>query len=149
MKSCHLFLNPFKIVQAIFTGDAESQVKAAAAYDALKGTDVEEIKKKTQDLVQASMKLGEAIYKSQQSTKPGDTPKDAKDEGKKDDNVVEADFEEVNVVNFYNEVKWYFPKMKNNQLISTPLTNGKQPSCAFFVKDISRQCESIEYTQLL
>ena len=43
------------------------------------------------------MKLGEAIYKSQQSTKPGDTPKDAKEkeEGKKDDNVVDADFEEV------------------------------------------------------
>ena len=62
----------------------------------LKGTDVEEIKKKTQDLVQASMKLGEAIYKSQQSAKPGDAPKDAKkEEGKKDDNVVDADFEEV------------------------------------------------------
>ena len=45
--------------------------------NALKGTDVEEIKKKTQDLVQASMKLGEAIYKSQQSAKPGDAPKDA------------------------------------------------------------------------
>jgi len=42
------------------------------------------------------MKLGEAIYKSQQSAKPGDAPKDAKkEEGKKDDNVVDADFEEV------------------------------------------------------
>ena len=42
------------------------------------------------------MKLGEAIYKSQQSSKPGDAPKDAnKEEGKKDDNVVDADFEEV------------------------------------------------------
>jgi molecular chaperone DnaK len=68
---------------------------SASVRNALKGTDVEEIKKKTQDLVQASMKLGEAIYKSQQSTKPGDAPKDAKDEGKKDDNVVDADFEEV------------------------------------------------------
>ncbi len=68
---------------------------SANVRNALKGTDVEEIKKKTQDLVQASMKLGEAIYKSQQSTKPGETPKDAKDEGKKDDNVVDADFEEV------------------------------------------------------
>ncbi len=30
------------------------------------------------------MKLGEAIYKSQQSAKPGDAPKDAKkEEGKK------------------------------------------------------------------
>ena len=68
---------------------------SANVRNALKGTDVEEIKKKTQDLVQASMKLGEAIYKSQQSTKPGEAPKEAKDEGKKDDNVVDADFEEV------------------------------------------------------
>ena len=69
---------------------------AANLRNALKGTDVEEIKKKTQDLVQTSMKLGEAIYKSQQSAKPGDAPKDAKkEEGKKDDNVVDADFEEV------------------------------------------------------
>ena len=63
--------------------------------NSLKGTDIEDVKKKTQDLVQASMKLGEAVYKSQQSAKPGDAPKDAKEEGKKDDNVVDADFEEV------------------------------------------------------
>tara|TARA_A100000164_G_scaffold326666_1_gene312478 strand:+ start:416 stop:2344 length:1929 start_codon:yes stop_codon:yes gene_type:complete len=65
--------------------------------NALKGTDVEEIKKKTQDLVQSSMKLGEAIYKSQQSAKPDTKNKDDgnKNEGKKDDNVVDADFEEV------------------------------------------------------
>ena len=70
---------------------------SANLRNAIKGTDIEEIKKKTQDLVQASMKLGEAIYKSQQSAKPGNTPKDAKvkEEGKKDDNVVDADFEEV------------------------------------------------------
>ena len=79
--------------------DADKKViedASANLRNALKGTDIEEIKKKTQDLVQASMKLGEAIYKSQQSAKPGDTPKDAKkEEGKKDDNVVDADFEEV------------------------------------------------------
>ena len=68
---------------------------ASNLRNALKGTDVEEIKKKTQELVQSSMKLGEAIYKSQQSAKPGDAPKDNKQEGKKDDNVVDADFEEV------------------------------------------------------
>ena len=32
----------------------------------LEGTDVEDIKKKTQNLIQVSMKLGEAVYKSQQ-----------------------------------------------------------------------------------
>lgn len=73
------------------------ETASANLRNALKGTDIEDIKKKTQDLVQASMKLGEAIYKSQQSAKPNDAPKDAKDkqEGKKDDNVVDADFEEV------------------------------------------------------
>jgi len=69
--------------------DASTNLK-----NSLKGTDVEEIKKKTQDLVQASMKLGEAIYKSQQSAKPEDKD-DTKKEEKKDDNVVDADFEEV------------------------------------------------------
>jgi len=64
--------------------------------NSLKGTDVEEIKKKTQELVQASMKLGEAIYKDQQaasSKKPEENNKE--DDKKKDDNVVDADFEEV------------------------------------------------------
>jgi len=64
--------------------------------EALKGEDIEDIKKKTEALVQASMKLGEAIYKSQQNTKPESGKDDGKDEKeKKDDNVVDADFEEV------------------------------------------------------
>ena len=67
---------------------------SANLRNAVKGTDIEEIKKKTQDLVQASMKLGEAIYKSQQGAKPEDK-KDTNKEDKKDDNVVDADFEEV------------------------------------------------------
>ncbi len=71
------------------------ETAASNLRNALKGTDIEDIKKKTQELVQSSMKLGEAIYKSQQSAKPGDAPKDNKPEGKKDDNVVDADFEEV------------------------------------------------------
>ena len=67
-----------------------------ALRESLKGENIEDIKKKTEALLQASMKLGEAIYKSQQSTKPDSGKDDGKDEkGKKDDNVVDADFEEV------------------------------------------------------
>ena len=60
----------------------------------LEGTDSEDIKKKTQSLIQVSMKLGEAVYKSQQKpeTKTKET-KDSKQENK--DNVVDADFEDV------------------------------------------------------
>ncbi len=69
---------------------------SSALKEALKGEDTEDIKKKTETLVQASMKLGEAIYKSQQTTKPDSKKDDGNDEkGKKDDNVVDADFEEV------------------------------------------------------
>ena len=67
-----------------------------ALKESLKSEDIEDIKKKTESLVQASMKLGEAIYKSQQNTKPDSKENAGKDEkGKKDDNVVDADFEEV------------------------------------------------------
>ena len=62
----------------------------------MKGEVIEDIKKKTEALVQASMKLGEAIYKSQQGTKPDSNKDDGKNnKDKKDDNVVDADFEEV------------------------------------------------------
>ena len=71
--------------------DASTSLK-----DALKAEDIEDIKKKTEVLVQASMKLGEAIYKSQQSAKPDSGKDDGKNnKDKKDDNVVDADFEEV------------------------------------------------------
>jgi len=79
--------------------DAEKKAIETASADlrnALKGTDTEEIKKKTQELVQASMKLGEAVYKSQQSSNSQNTKtKNQKSEDKKNDNVVDADFEEV------------------------------------------------------
>ena len=60
-----------------------------------------------------------------------------------------ADYAEVKILNFYNDVKWYFPKMKNGQLLTVPLSEGHNPECAFFVKDISRQNELIDYGKLI
>ena len=60
----------------------------------LEGTDTEEIKKKTQDLIQASMKLGEAVYKSQQKDTSG-KPEDQETKKEDKENVVDADFEDV------------------------------------------------------
>jgi molecular chaperone DnaK len=69
---------------------------SSALKESLKSEDIEDIKKKTEALVQSSMKLGEAIYKSQQNAKPDSKDDSGKDEKeKKDDNVVDADFEEV------------------------------------------------------
>ena len=76
--------------KAIETGIADLKT-------ALKGTDTEEIKKKTQNLIQVSMKLGEAVYKSQQKNQPKDDKnnKDPKDKDNDKENVVDADFEDV------------------------------------------------------
>jgi hypothetical protein len=59
------------------------------------------------------------------------------------------EFKPIKIVNFYNDVKWYFPKMKNGQLLSTPIQGGERPSCVYFVKEISRQSEIILLDKLL
>lgn len=58
--------------------------------EALKGDDAEAIKAKTNTLAQASMKLGEAMYKQQQADAAS-----AEAGGEKKDDVVDAEFTEV------------------------------------------------------
>ena len=79
--------------------EAEKKAIETAVSDlrnSLKGTDTEEVKKKTQSLIQASMKLGEAVYKSQQksnekSGKNQDSKVNKDNDGKEKDNVVDAE----------------------------------------------------------
>ncbi len=76
--------------------EAEKKAIETAVSDlrnSLKGTDTEEVKKKTQSLIQASMKLGEAVYKSQQkSNEKSGKNQDNKDNGDKEkENVVDAE----------------------------------------------------------
>lgn len=59
------------------------------------------------------------------------------------------EYAEIEIINVYNDVKWFFPKIKNNQLLTVPLREGAKPLCAFFTKDISRQCEVIDFYKLL
>jgi molecular chaperone DnaK len=70
----------------------------AALKTELAGEDVEGIKAKTNDLTQASMKLGEAMYKAQQGGEAGagaDAAGAGPGAGAKEDDVIDADFKEV------------------------------------------------------
>lgn len=60
-----------------------------------------------------------------------------------------VEFKKIEIVNFYNDVKWYFPKMKNGQLLAVPTRFGEKPPCAYFVKEISRQNEIIQLDKIL
>jgi molecular chaperone DnaK len=69
--------------------DAIAGLKEAAA-----GEDVEDIKAKTQVLMDASMKLGQAMYEAQSAQAEADAAADAAKDASNDD-VVDADFEEI------------------------------------------------------
>jgi hypothetical protein len=60
-----------------------------------------------------------------------------------------VEFKKIEIVNFYNDMKWYFPKMKNGQLLATPTSTRDKPDCAYFVKEISRQSEIIQLDKIL
>ena len=56
------------------------------------------------------------------------------------------DFYPVEIVDIYQDVKWYFPKLKPGQMLAVPLEAGVDgPMCVYFVKDISRQSEVVNY----
>ncbi|MGC6390590.1 MAG: molecular chaperone DnaK [Alphaproteobacteria bacterium] len=68
-----------------------------ALRDAVQGEDTETIKAKTQELVQVSLKLGEAIYKQEESGAADEdmAQQTSSSTNKQDDDIVDADFEEV------------------------------------------------------
>jgi hypothetical protein len=56
-------------------------------------------------------------------------------------------FPDIEIIDVYQEVTWYAPKLKNGQMLCVPLTDGPKPDCVYFVKDISRNCEMVDYNK--
>jgi hypothetical protein len=64
-------------------------------------------------------------------------------------NGFRQEYMSVEILNIFQDVRWYFPKMKNGQLLTVPLHDGENPPCAYFVKEISRQSEIIQLDKLI
>ena len=79
--------------------DASVKGEIEAAMEDLKtaaeGENLEDIQAKTQALMQASMKLGEAIYAAAQDEGEAAAQADAAKDASDDDDVIDADFEDV------------------------------------------------------
>ena len=80
----------------------EEKKKIEEDIEALKAVkdsdDFESIKSKTEELVQSSLKLGEAIYKQSpqgEAPQPDPSGSEPSSDKKKDENIVDAEFEEV------------------------------------------------------
>lgn len=78
-------------IDAALKGEIEAAV--AETKTAIEGGDAEAMKEKATALAQVAMKLGEAIYKEEQAA--GASAGAASDEAPADDNVVDAEFSEV------------------------------------------------------
>ena len=58
-----------------------------------------------------------------------------------------ADYLPVNIVDLYSDVKWYFPKLKQGQILAVPITTGDQPICVYCAKEINKQNEIVDITK--
>jgi len=56
-------------------------------------------------------------------------------------------FHSVEIIDIYSEVAWYAPKLKNGQMLCVPINDDPNPLCVYFVKDISRNCEVVDYNK--
>ncbi len=64
-------------------------------------------------------------------------------------NGFRAEYMPIEILNIYQDVRWYVPKMKNGQLLTVPLHDGDSPPCAFFVKEVSRQREVLQLHKMI
>ena len=48
------------------------------------------------------------------------------------------EFIEVEIVNIYQDVKWYFPKLKYGHILAVPLEEKNNPKCVYFVKETGK-----------
>ena len=53
----------------------------------------------------------------------------------------------IEIVDVYQDVTWYTPKLKNGQLLAVPLYDDERPDCVYFVRDISRNCEIVDISK--
>ena len=58
------------------------------------------------------------------------------------------EFHQIEIEDVYQDVKWYFPKLKPGQLLAIPLEAGVSGSlCVYCVKEISRQSEVVDFSK--
>lgn len=53
----------------------------------------------------------------------------------------------IEILDIYHDVTWYSPRLKNGQYLCVPIEDGERPRCVYFVKEVSRSCEIIDYSQ--
>lgn len=54
----------------------------------------------------------------------------------------------IEIEDIYHDVTWYAPRLKNGQFLCVPIEDKLKPKCVYFVKEISRNCEIVDFRQV-
>jgi hypothetical protein len=60
-----------------------------------------------------------------------------------------ADFLPLEIINVYQDVRWFTPKLKHGHILSVPLENKPKPLCAYFVKETNKLPEVLSIEKML
>ena len=63
-------------------------------------------------------------------------------------NGYKPEWQKVEVINIYQEVKWYVPKLKFGHVLAVPLEKIKIPMCAFFIKETNKIPEVLDLNKI-
>ena len=58
-----------------------------------------------------------------------------------------AEYLPIKIVDLYSDVKWYFPKLKQGQILAIPIDTKDKPRVVYCAKDINKQNEVVDITQ--
>ena len=56
-------------------------------------------------------------------------------------------FLNIEIIDIYHDVTWFAPRLKNGQFLCVPIDEDSKPRCIYFVKEISRNSEIVDYKQ--
>ena len=58
-------------------------------------------------------------------------------------------FLDIQMVNIYPDVNWFFPKLKYGHILAVPLTDGPSPLCVYFVRETTKLPDILDITKIV
>lgn len=58
-------------------------------------------------------------------------------------------FLDIQIMNIFPDVNWFFPKLKYGHILAIPLEDGESPLCIYVCKDINKLPEVLDITKIV
>lgn len=60
-----------------------------------------------------------------------------------------ADFLPLEIINVFQDIRWFTPKLKHGHILAVPLENKDKPLCAYFVKETNKLPEVLAIEKMI